>query len=103
MILFIGDCKPYSVKACQNAAKALGKYFRGPAYWTGAKGCYGYTTGQHKDFVFYSTRGSTYEMKSSLALPRYRPEGYDCKTYGILYFSIFLSNQLDTLLHFSPN
>ena len=96
-ILSTGVCKPYSLEACEDAAKALGKNFEVDSWST--KGCYSYDSGEYVNNVYYSTGGTTLKKRKSLALPKYRPSGHDCKVYGIFYFSIFLSNTLNIFLY----
>ena len=78
-------------------AKALGKTLYVKNY--DIKGCYSYATGKYVNNVYYGTKGRTWEMRLSLALPQYRPSGYDCKTYGILYFNIFLRHALNSYIY----
>ena len=79
-MIFIGACKPYSVEACEDAAEEIGKNFI-VGNWD-IKGCYSYASGDYVDNVYYSKGGITLEKRKSLALPKYRPSGHDCKTYG---------------------
>ena len=95
-IIFIGVCKPYSVEACEDAAEVIGKKFYVGDWST--KGCYSYASGEHVNDVYYSTGGLTSEMRRSLALPKYRPSGHDCKTYGTLYFGFLLSHTLNIII-----
>ena len=83
----IGDCDPYSVKACRDAAKALGKSAGGCGYPFESdfsiKGCYTYRGGIYGKCVFYGTGGTEDEMKRHLfSTAIFRPSGYDCSIDG---------------------
>ena len=85
MMLFLGDCVPYSGQACIDAAENLGLTRKGERY-SGEyvlKGCYAYSSGSNRGTYWYGTGGSVADIKDSLEgegkLSYYRPKGFDCE------------------------
>ena len=81
------ECVPYSLGACEDAAKARGKEIGGKGYEFASsshstKGCYGYRDGAYFDHVYYGTGGTLTEMKRELKSPKFRPLGHDCNSAG---------------------
>ena len=89
MMLFLGDCVPYSGQACIDAAENLGltsgstvkdKSF---ADDHDQKGCHVYSSGPDRGTYWYGMGGSPAEIKDSLEreenLNYYRPKGFDCE------------------------
>ena len=81
------ECVPYSLEACENAAKAKGKQLGGNGYEFagssyGEKGCYSYKSESSKYYgiAWYGLGGD----KKKISKPYdknseyFRPEGYDC-------------------------
>merc|ERR1719433_1332764 len=73
-------CRPYSAKACAEAAKALklqmAPKFEG-SYKT--KGCHAYSGGKNRGLVYYGTGGSLRDAKQELRGQKYRPKNFDCQ------------------------
>ena len=87
MNFFADDCVPYSQEACKAAAERLGLHL-GDGYSSFIssdnpnKGCYAYDSGRFAGRVYYGSGGTTEQMKTALASPKYRPIGYDCSVEG---------------------
>ena len=73
------ECVPYSSEACKAAGKRLKltPFSESKRYVT--KGCYAYKTGKYAGKIYYGTGGATETEQANLTLPKYRPEGFDCK------------------------
>ena len=106
MILYLGQCVPYSGQACINAAENLGLIsgsttaespFAGPK---SRKGCYTYYSGENKGFYWYGTGGSNAQIRESLDGPQeldyYRPKGFDCEKGSFLIAKLLLSISIKT-------
>ena len=80
-------CVPYSLEACEDVAKSIGKNLGGGGYNFASteyitKGCYAYRKGYYAGNFYFGMGGTKNEMKMALAEPKYRPLGYDCKFTG---------------------
>ena len=80
---------PYSQKACEDAINKIGLQKGGRGYsFSGSKysrkGCYAYKRGLFANMAFYGLGGSEKQNKKPLHSPKYRPEGHDCSTTGII-------------------
>ena len=50
----------------------------------GTKGCYAYNDGKYSNKVYYGNGGTEEQMTTSLEDPKYRPDGHDCSSEGLL-------------------
>ena len=79
---------PYSLAACQDAAKFLGKRLGDDKFEFAtsshkSKGCFGYFDGEWANNIYYGTGGTKEQAKMELVPPKYRPPGFDCDVDSI--------------------
>ena len=89
--MFDLGCIPTSIEACREVSIRHNKGISISDY--GTKGCYTYSSGPHKDTIWYGLNGGIDEvLKESLSSTKYRPSTYDCKG-DFLQYSHFVQLQ----------
>ena len=79
----VKSCKPYSERACRDAATALGLQLGSAGFsfkgsYGDQKGCYAYSSGEFAGQAYYSTGGTVEDIQKALPVGMYRPANHDC-------------------------